>query len=118
MNFAQRIIIPSAPQEEICNYIFIGWISKKFVSDSYPGLHAFARNLFLILKVGMRAIRLAITFIVCSLVAVAQKKLPVEEWVNRLKDESSKQVTKHYAVYYDISKIDSVSKIRAAMQEL
>ncbi|NCU02708.1 MAG: hypothetical protein GXC73_01875 [Chitinophagaceae bacterium] len=45
----------------------------------------------------------------------AQKKLPVAEWVSRLQDESKQQVTKHYTVYYDITKIDSASKIRAAI---
>jgi tetratricopeptide (TPR) repeat protein len=64
----------------------------------------------------MRAIHLIITFICFSLYADAQKKLTVDEWVNRLKDESKQQVIKHYTVYYDITKLDSASKIRAAIE--
>lgn len=60
----------------------------------------------------MRAIHLAIALIVFSVAAVAQKKLPVTEWANRLKDDSKSQVLQHYTVYYDITKIDSASKIQ------
>lgn len=64
----------------------------------------------------MRVIHLIALFILCSLYAVAQN-LPVEEWVNRLKDESKTQVIKHYAVYYDLAnKFDSASRVRAAIE--
>lgn len=64
----------------------------------------------------MRAIHLVIVFILFSLHAIAQK-LPVEEWVNRLKDESKTQVIKHYSVYYDLAnKFDSASRVRAAIE--
>src|SRR5262245_15079846 len=64
----------------------------------------------------MRAIHLILVFSLFSLYASAQKKLPIDEWVNRLKDDSKSQVAKHYTVYYDITKIDSASKIRAAIE--
>ena len=64
----------------------------------------------------MKAIHLVIVFILFSLHAIAQK-LPVEEWVNRLKDESKTQVIKHYSVYYDLAnKFDSASRVRAAIE--
>lgn len=50
---------------------------------------------------------------VCSLFIHAQNSR-VDEWVNRLKDESKQQVIKHYTVYYDITKLDSLSKLKAA----
>ncbi|WP_008587807.1 tetratricopeptide repeat protein [Niabella soli] len=41
--------------------------------------------------------------------------LPVSDWVKRLEDNSKSQVIRHYSVYYDITKIDSASRIRAAI---
>lgn len=62
----------------------------------------------------MRASFFITAYIFCSLDIIAQN-LPVDEWANRLKDESKTQVTKHYTVYYDSTKIDSASKIKAAI---
>lgn len=64
----------------------------------------------------MRTFRLIIAFTIYSLHAVAQQ-LPIEEWVNRLKDESKTQVIKHYTIYYDLAgKFDSASRVRAAIE--
>ncbi|RXK57588.1 hypothetical protein ESA94_20535 [Lacibacter luteus] len=64
----------------------------------------------------MKVAQLISACLLITLCAAAQKKLPIDEWVNRLKDESKQQVAKHYSVYYDITKIDSTSKIKAATE--
>jgi hypothetical protein len=53
----------------------------------------------------MRVTRLIITFILFSLYSAAQKPT-LNDWVNRLNDESKQQVIKHYTVYYDITKLE------------
>lgn len=64
----------------------------------------------------MKVLHLLILFILCMLHAITQS-LPVEEWVNHLKDESKTQVIQHYTVYYDLaSKFDSASRVRAAIE--
>ncbi|SDC62361.1 tetratricopeptide repeat protein [Niabella drilacis] len=63
----------------------------------------------------MRAISLVIFFIECSFFSMGQD-LPVSDWVKRLNDNSKSQVIKHYSVYYDITKIDSASRVKAAFE--
>ncbi len=64
----------------------------------------------------MRALHLIVFFVLCSLHAIAQN-LPVEDWINRLKDEGKTQVIQHYSVYYDLAgKFDSASRVRAAIE--
>jgi len=63
----------------------------------------------------MQAIPLVIFFALCSFFSTGQD-LPVADWVKRLDDNSKTQVIRHYSVYYDITKIDSASKIKAAIE--
>jgi len=63
----------------------------------------------------MRAIQLIIFFILCSLYSAAQNP-KIDDWVSRLKDESKSQVIKHYTVYYELTKLDSVSKINLSLE--
>jgi hypothetical protein len=64
----------------------------------------------------MKTLYLIVISILYALHAITQN-LPVEEWVNRLKDESKTQAIQHYSVYYDLaSKFDSASRVRAAIE--
>jgi tetratricopeptide (TPR) repeat protein/DNA-binding CsgD family transcriptional regulator len=63
----------------------------------------------------MRAIQLIPVFILFSLSSIAQK-YDLAKWVELLKDNSASQYISHYRVYLDITKIDSASKIKAAIE--
>lgn len=63
----------------------------------------------------MKATNLILVFVFYCLCASAQTPT-VNDWVNRLKDKSKSQVISHYTVYYDITKIDSASRIKAAVE--
>jgi len=63
----------------------------------------------------MRAIQLIPVFILFSLSSMAQK-YDLAKWVELLKDNSASQYISHYRVYLDITKIDSASKIKAAIE--
>lgn len=63
----------------------------------------------------MRALQLIPVFILFSLSSIAQK-YDLAKWVELLKDNSASQYISHYRVYLDITKIDSASKIKAAIE--
>lgn len=63
----------------------------------------------------MRANQLILVLIFFSSYSFAQK-YDLKKWMELLKDNSASQYNSHYRVYLDITKIDSASKIKAAIE--